>query len=204
MNTTLEAATEVLAIQKPVVLADKPNRLRHARNACLRVPPLWPLQSFVAVNPFVGLTGRPFAEVCGLMQRVTHESMLMSVEYFRKQFASGRITSQDLTAAIQHSGAEISTADLLAWLKNPEPQPLAGLQSLADIATTRFGGRWSMLITEEISKWCAAYFDEGQSAWRMPWKKQSLFAAWRQVALVDATPELIGFKGFRKVVAGLP
>ena len=119
MNTTLEAATEVLAIQKPVVLADKPNRLRHARNACLRVPPLWPLQSFVAVNPFVGLTGRPFAEVCGLMQRVTHESMLMSVEYFRKQFASGRITSQDLTAAIQHSGAEISTADLLAWLKNP-------------------------------------------------------------------------------------
>ena len=204
MNTTLEAATEVLAIQKPVVLADKPNWLRHARNACLRVPPLWPLQSFVAVNPFVGLTGRPFAEVCGLMQRVTHESMLMSVEYFRKQFASGRITSQDLTAAIQHSGAEISTADLLAWLKNPEPQPLAGLQSLADIATTRFGGRWSMLITEEISKWCAAYFDEGQSAWRMPWKKQSLFAAWRQAALVDATPELIGFKGFRKVVAGLP
>jgi uncharacterized protein YbcC (UPF0753/DUF2309 family) len=204
MNTTLEAATEVLAIQKPVVLADKPNRLRHARNACLRVPPLWPLQSFVAVNPFVGLTGRPFAEVCGLMQRVTHESMLMSVEYFRKQFASGRITSQDLTAAIQQSGAEISTADLLAWLKNPEPQPLAGLQSLADIATTRFGGRWSTLITEEISKWCAAYFDEGQSAWRMPWKKQSLFAAWRQAALVDATPELIGFKGFRKVVTGLP
>ena len=204
MNTTLEAATEVLAINKPVVLADKPNWLRHARNACLRVPPLWPLHSFVAVNPFVGLTGRPFAEVCGLMQRVTHESMLMSVEYFRKQFASGRITSQDLTAAIQQSGEEISTADLLAWMKNPEPQPLAGLQSLADIAATRFGGRWSTLITEEISKWCAAYFDEGQSAWRMPWKKQSLFAAWRQAALVDATPELIGFKGFRRVVTGLP
>jgi len=204
MTTTLEAPTEALLINKPAVLADKPNWLRHARHACLRVPPLWPLHSFVAVNPFVGLTGRPFAEVCGLMQRVTHESMLMGVSYFRQQFASVRITTPDLTAAIQQSDAEISTADLLAWLKNPETQPLAGLQSLADIATTRFGGRWSTLITEEISKWCAAYFDEGQSAWRMPWKKQSLFAAWRQAALVDATPELIGFKGFRKVVTGLP
>ncbi|WP_461782738.1 YbcC family protein [Prosthecobacter sp.] len=204
MNTTLEAATEVLAIHKPVVLADKPNWLRHARNACLRVPPLWPLHSFVAVNPFVGLTGRPFGEVCGLMQRVTHESMLMSVDYFRKQFASRRITTPDLAAAIQQSGAEITTACLLAWLKNPEPQPLAGLQSLADIATTRFGGRWSTLITEEISKWCAAYFDEGQSAWRMPWKKQALFPAWQQAALIDATPEMLGFKGFRKLVAGLP
>ena len=101
MNTTLEAATEVFAIHKPVVLADKPNWLRHARNACLRVSPLWPLHSFVAVNPFVGLTGRPFGEVCGLMQRVTHESMLMSVDYFRKQFASRRITTPDLAAAIR-------------------------------------------------------------------------------------------------------
>lgn len=204
MNTTLEAPTEVLVAKKAVVATDKPNWLRHARNACLRVPPLWPLHSFVAVNPFVGLTGKPFAEVCGLMRRVTHESMLMGVDYFQQQFASGRITSADLAQAIRDAGSSVTTGDLLAWLRNPQPEPFTGLQSLADIATSRFGGRWSTLITEEISKWCAAYFDEGQSAWRMPWKKQALFAAWRQAALIDATPELIGFKGFRKVVTGLP
>jgi uncharacterized protein len=205
MTTTLEAPTEVLVVKKPVfVTTEKPNWLRHARNACLRVPPLWPLQSFVAVNPFVGLTGKPFAEVCGLMRQVTHESMLMSVEYFRQQFASGRITSADLAAAIEQNGAALSTADLLAWLKNPEPQPVHGVQSFADIATAEFGGKWSTLITEEVSKWCAAYFDEGQSAWRMPWKKLPLFAAWRQAALIDATPELMGFTGFRKNVSSLP
>ena len=204
MNTTLESATSVLAAKPAVLTAEKPNWLRHARNACLRVPPLWPLQSFVAVNPFVGLTGKPFAEVCDLMRQVTHESMLMSVDYFRQQFASSRITTQDLAEAIAQSGSAFSTADLLAWLKNPEPQPVNGVQSLADIATAQLGGKWSTLVIEEISKWCAAYFDEGQSAWRMPWKKLPLFAAWRQAALIDATPELLGFQGFRKHIARLP
>jgi len=205
MTTTIEAPTEFQAIAQPVVIAtDKPNWLRHARNSCLRVPPLWPLQSFVAVNPFVGLTGKTFSEVCGLMQRVTHESMLMSVDYFRQQVARGRITTQDLTTAIQRRGAELTSTDLLTWLEKPEHQPIGGVKSFADVATARFGGRWSLLITEEISKWCAAYFDEGQSAWRMPWKKQALFAAWRQASLIDATPEFVGFKGFRKLVTSLP
>ncbi len=204
MTTTLEAPTELLVVKPTANVPEKANWLRHARNACLRVPPLWPLQSFVAVNPFIGLTGKPFAEVCDLMRRVTHESMLMSVDYFQQQFARSRITTQDLAAAIQQSGASLTTADLLAWLKKPEPQPLHGVQSLADVATAEFGGRWSTLIVEEVSKWCAAYFDEGQSAWRMPWKKQALFPAWRQAALIDATPELLGFKGFRKLVASLP
>jgi uncharacterized protein YbcC (UPF0753/DUF2309 family) len=204
MTTTLEAPTELLVVKPTANVAEKANWLRHARNACLRVPPLWPLQSFVAVNPFIGLTGKPFAEVCDLMRRVTHESMLMSVDYFQQQFARGRITTQDLAAAIQQSGASLTTADLLTWLKKPEPQPVHGVQSLADVATAEFGGRWSTLIVEEVSKWCAAYFDEGQSAWRMPWKKQALFPAWRQAALIDATPELLGFKGFRKHVASLP
>jgi len=204
MSTILEATTETLAVKPVVTPPEKANWLRHARNACLRVPPLWPLQSFVAVNPFVGLTGKPFAEVCELMHSVTHESMLMSASYFRQQLACGRITTADLLAAIEQAQAQTTTAELLAWLKNPEPQPVHGMHSLADTATALFGGKWSTLITDEVSKWCAAYFDEGQSAWRMPWRKLPLFAAWRQAALMDANPELTGFKGFRQHVATLP
>lgn len=204
MTPSLEAPTEISAVQKSVAATDTAHWLRHARNACLRVPPLWPLQSFVAVNPFAGLTGRTFAEVCDLMRSVTHESMLMSVDYFRLQFARGRITPSDLASAIEQAQAQTTTAELLAWLKKPEPPPVQGVQSLADIATAEFGGKWGRLITEEVSKWCAAYFDEGQSAWRMPWKKLPLFAAWRQAALIDANPEILGFRGFRQHVASLP
>lgn len=178
--------------------------LRQARNACLRVPPLWPLHSFVAVNPFVGLAGRPFTDVCHLMQRVTHEGMLMSVEHFRRQHASGRITVADLEHAIHQAGADLAVQDLLDWLRNPEPEPVPGLPSLADVATRRQGQAWDKIIEEEVSKWCAAYFDEGQSAWRMPWRKLPLYSAWREAAMIDLTPELAGLKNFRRLAAGLP
>ncbi|TDU72979.1 hypothetical protein EI77_01445 [Prosthecobacter fusiformis] len=204
MTTPLTELPERI-VQKPVVAAlETPNFLKLARQACLRISPLWPLQSFVAVNPFVGLVGKPFTDVCNLMQRVTGESMLMSVEYFRQQFASGRLTSQDLAEAVTRSKSDLTTTQLLAWLKNPEPQPHIRLQSIADIATTKFQRDWSGLVTEEISKWCAAYFDEGQSVWRIPWKKLPLFTAWKQAAEIDATPEMLGFNGFRSLAAGLP
>jgi hypothetical protein len=157
----------------------------------------------VAVNPFVGLAGRPFADVCHLMQRVTHEGMLMSVEHFRRQHASGRITVADLEHAISQASADLTAQDLLEWLKNPEPEPVPGLPSLADVATRRHGQAWDKIIEEEVSKWCAAYYDEGQSAWRMPWKKLPLYAAWREAALIDLTPELAGLKNFRRLVGGL-
>jgi len=204
MTTTLEATTEITFAKQDAPTPVPANWLKLARHACLRIPPLWPLQSFVAVNPFVGLVGKPFAEVTQLMRRVTRESMLMSVDYFRQQFTSGRITSQDLAEAVMRSKSDITTSQLLTWLKKPEPEPMMGIQSLADAATAKFQRNWSGLVTEEISKWCAAYFDEGQSAWRMPWKKLPLFAAWKQATAIDATPEMLGFKGFRKLISELP
>ena len=204
MTATIDLPTHSVVTSAPKTLLQKSTRLKHARNACHRVPPLWPLQSFVAVNPFMGLVGRPFGEVCELMEHVAHQGMVMNAEYFQQQVAAGRITTRDLSEALLQAESDLSPIDLLEWLKNPEPEKPSGLQCLADVATNRFGGRWNALITEEMSKWCAAYFDDSQSAWRMPWKKLPLFTAWRQAALVDASPELCGFKGFRKLVASMP
>lgn len=184
--------------------ASKIHWLRYARHACLRVPPLWPLHSFVAVNPFTGLTGLPFAEVCGLMRRVTHESMLMSARYFRQQHASGRITGADIAEAIRQASASTTPEEMLAWLDESHPgDDESALYTLADCLDAS-GSSWGTLITEEISKWCAAYLDDAQSSWRMPWKKLPLFSAWRQAAKVDATPEILGLTGFRKTVSALP
>lgn len=197
MNTTL-------AMQPSIGVSTQPNWLKAARHACLRVPPLWPLHSFVAVNPFVGLVGKPFAEVCELMQRVCHESMLMSCDYFQQQHASGRITTADLSEAIAQAKADTCPAQLIAWLKESHIPNADLALCVADIVSVGEHGRWNNIITEEISKWCASYFDEAQSAWRMPWKKLPLFAAWKQAASIDPTPELLGLEGFRSLVVGLP
>ncbi|MBB5037355.1 YbcC family protein [Prosthecobacter dejongeii] len=206
MNTTLDpmTASSKTLCSSSLTTDGKLVWLTHARRACKRIPPLWPLQSFVAVNPFVGLTDRPFVEVCELMQRVTKGGMLMSVEYFRQQFASGRINSRDLEEALARSDSELTVAQLLGWLKQPEMDPGAGIQSVAEIATASSKKNWSDFVTQEVSKWCACYCDEGQAAWRMPWKNQPLYTAWKKAYAIDATPRLLGLGGIHQVLNELP
>ena len=59
-------------------------------------------------------------------------------------------------------------------------------------------------MVDEISKWCAAYFDEGQAAWGLPSRKLRPYAAWRATVRHDRTPEVLGIQGFRAAIAALP
>jgi len=185
--------------------------LHQAKQACLRIPPLWPLQSFVAVNPFVGLVDRPFEEVADLISKVTHSSMLMTVDHYAKQHADGRITVQDLASAVQQSQPDWTKMQvmnevlkLIEAVNRPSPADTTVLYSVMDLASQQSTTPWRLTVVEEVSKWCASYFDHGQSSWRMPWQKQPLYLAWKQAASIDANPELLGLTAFRQMVAALP
>ncbi len=193
-----------------------PETLAAARVACQRLAPLWPLQHFVAVNPFLGLTSRPFAEGCELLQRMAPGGMQMPLNYYRGKFTSGVITDADLESALTHARQilGVSHAEELAdWnvgrLKAVLHEDSRGageeqMLSIAEAVDRARGTSWSVAIVESIARFCAAYFDEGQSAWRLPWKAQPLFAAWREAASLDASFELLGLPDFRKWVSKLP
>ena len=177
--------------------------LTSADRACSRIPPLWPMDSFVAVNPFLGLADRPFPEVCDLIPRVAHGSMLMGPGYFQARLAEGAIGDPDLREAIERSTSSLSLEDLHAWLRESDAWCGPGLETVADVAD-RMGLRpWRGLAEQEIGKWCAAYLDEAHSVWPLPWRGLPLFAAWRQTAQVDASPEIEGLSGFREWVGTL-
>lgn len=194
--------------------------LEQARQACDRMPPVWPLQRFVAVNPFLGLSDRPFAEVCRLMQRVGHATMLPDRSLFRRKLQTGHLILTDLEQSLEAArtslpfpwakeARRLSLGDLSQWLNHPEAPTAAGetaqpLLSVADGLPHPQGGTWSERVATEIGKWCAAYCDAGQAAWPMPWRDLPLFAAWREAASVDANPELLGLPGFRQLVQNLP
>lgn len=63
---------------------------------------------------------------------------------------------------------------------------------------------WHAFIVDEVSKWCSAYYDEGQASWRMPWRDEPLYTAWKQAAMRDFNPEVQGLAGFRDFVKALP
>lgn len=172
--------------------------------AMARIAPLWPLSRFVAVNPFVGLSGMTFAQATEVLARNAGTPLALPPSFYRERHLVGRITFEDLRRAIGEVGADIAPGDLVATLsadawKLP-PSLLAWPSARIDAES---GARWGAFITEEISKWCTAYFDTGQALWEFPWKGEPLFQAWRQAALIDRNPETAGLKGWRNFVGGL-
>ena len=63
------------------------------RAALARIAPLWPLKHFVAVNPFMGLLDRPFAEACDLLRRTAGAAPPACAAERHKRVAGKRISS---------------------------------------------------------------------------------------------------------------
>lgn len=169
--------------------------------ATARIAPLWPLDSFVAVNPFLGLAELPFAAAVPVMARLAGARMLMPRGYWREALAARRIDRADIAAALARRADPRPAETILACAEEPAwPAPLPLVSDLlaaeADLPP-RF-------LADRIAQWCAAYFDAGQSTWPMPWRDRPLYAAWRAVALLDRGPEQTGLKGFRAALAALP
>jgi len=182
--------------------------------ACRRTAPLWPLRSFVAVNPFLGLVDRPFREAMGDVERVLHARAFLPLAFYRRRYREGRITDDDLERALDAAPCllarcELATADpdrlrrlLLEAERWPAPPP--PVLTYAEALDRATGRRLAPLAVAEVGKWCAARFDAGQAAWRLPWSDLPLFGAWRETAALDRTPELHGLRGFRDYARGLP
>lgn len=172
--------------------------------ACARIAPLWPLKHFVAVNPFFGLRDQTFQEASDTLARVVGSSLYMPRAYYREQLAAGRITREDLELAIARCGSQMDVAAIERVLASEAPRPKMGMASVSEVLDRVEGGMWTSFVTERISLHCAAYFDLGQAMVSMPWRGQSLYAAWRKAAALDRSPAMMGLGDFRAAVARLP
>ena len=173
--------------------------------AALAIPPVWPLASSVAVNPYLGQTDRDLAHTAALLGRVSGASVTMPREWYWGRIASGAVTEADLSAALAAAPAlhrPASTAALRAAAHRPGVQP-SRLPTIADLAAEASGTDWPRLIAERFGAWAGDYLDEGQALWAAP-RGKGAYAAWRAVATHDLTPEIVGLAGFAAFVADGP
>lgn len=187
--------------------------------AARRIAPLWPLDSFVAVNPFMGLTDHSFPAAARRMARVAGARLCMPRSFYADAIRQGRITDQDLAVAVeaahQKVAADPGTRDQLpltvARLKDQVLGGEGGLARLprmvptvADAASEVSGRDWTTFVREQISAWAASHLDEGQASWGSAWSHASPWTAWRLEAEVDLTPEVTGVSEFRDFAKSLP
>lgn len=171
--------------------------------ACRRIAPVWPLDAFVAVNPYLGFVDWPFEQAAHDQRRLLGRRMFMDRAWYRDQLAAGRLDDTDLEAAIERAGAERTTQDLRAAIAEAAPMPPAQML-FADMLDERYRPAYSDYVIEQISRFCAAYYDLGQALWPLPRMGDSLFGAWRRYTEIDRSARGLAIWGARTRMATLP
>jgi uncharacterized protein YbcC (UPF0753/DUF2309 family) len=207
-TTLTAAATDRLAAPSPDRAAVETAVARATR----RIAPVWPLKHFVAVNPFLGVTDQSFAEAARTVAETADARLTMPRSFYADAIRRGRLTDRHLEQALAEARRRDPAAPLPADAQALRALALAGgpgaphavVPTVADVATRVTGQDWARFAVERISFWASAYFDEGQAAWRSPWRDLPPFGAWRAEALIDRAPEVEGATRFRAVIATLP
>ncbi len=199
MNTTLATAhpaPSAAAALQPTI-----------ERACARIAPTWPLDRFIAVNPYWGHLERPIAAAAAQLAALSGSPMLMSRDGFRRQWQAGQVDRRHLQAAITAAESAETVETLLASL-DARPALPARLPLATDLVDAHrdlgHAMAWRDYITHHISQCCAAFFDQGQAAWG-PDREGGLYPSWLRQSAHDLGPGmLMGYPGFSARLARLP
>ena len=151
--------------------------------ACSAVAPTWPLDRFIAVNPYWGWKDRPFDAAAAQLGRLCGTRLTMADAFYRAAFEQQLFTESHLTQALKEAG--MASTMMLPHQRLPAPAMTPLPSDLAD------GRRdlsrepaWRTVITHQVSQFCAAYFDADQADWHLP-QGSGLYAGWRTNIIHD-------------------
>ncbi len=179
--------------------------------ACDRIAPTWPLDQFIAVNPYWGWRSVPAPEAAATLATLAGTSLTMPRSWFCEEWQAGRLRDEHLDAAAGALGeplvAELARAQLHERADSTlEPLSRAALMTdVRDLGQEpRPGQCWADLVLNQISQHCAAHFDRWQGSWH-PQGDVDLFTGWRdQVTVLHAVAWRHGASWVREQLTRLP
>ncbi len=193
--------TESSAIPRNLALEDAVSA------ACQAIAPTWPLDQFIAVNPYWNLAALPIQTAAVQLESRSGSPMRMPRAYFRRQWQAGAFQREHLAAAIHAADASATVESLLAELDQQSPS-CPRIPRMTELADTRrdlvHGMSICDFVTHNVSQHCAAYFDHAQATWQ-PRPEANLYQSWLRHAQKDRTPRLLmGLGMLRSFARTLP
>lgn len=166
-----------------------------------RLPPLWTLTDYVAVNPFLGYANRPIIESVREIADALGAGVLPPAKYFQRRWQTGSYTRKHVEQAAQRLGVDSDRA--MRLLEHPIERPASHIATFAEQFDALHKTQWELFLRASIARYCAVYADGGGISWHLD-LETGLWATWRECAAADRAPELTGLKGYRQHVASLP
>ncbi|ELZ06886.1 DUF2309 domain-containing protein [Natrialba aegyptia] len=140
-----------------------------------RVGAVWPLYSFVTANPLSGFEDQPFHRAVADGERLFGGRGYPHPDIFRTAWERGQIDPDVLAGELEAHGIDRDPEALLEEMAAAEAARDADTES--DEATE--------ILDRVLSKWLAAFLDEGQAKWPMPNREEGFYAAWRSMVPYD-------------------
>ncbi|MCY4305614.1 MAG: DUF2309 domain-containing protein [Aestuariivita sp.] len=168
-----------------------------AEQASKAIPPLFPLASSVAVNPFIGQSNEPLALCSARYARVAGTKLTPDRQIWKEKLESNLLKLDDVKDAVENLDSRFekpSLENLMISLEQPHEIPHA-LPTIADLSAEISLIDWPDIIEDRIGHWASSHFDEGQALWQ-PNKTDGAYLKWRNFATRDLTPEIHGLTGF--------
>ncbi len=175
--------------------------------ACKRIAPTWPLDQFIAVNPYWGFIDQPIHRIGSDIESYSGSRLTMPRSFYRDRWKEGLLRSEHLQEALKRSESGMSMMDLQDELgrKSPSVPRVPVMTSVVDLQRDLLHGMSvSDFVTHNLSQHCAAYFDRCQSSWETQ-HKESLYRSWLGHAETDMSPQLLmGIDNLRHHARSLP
>ncbi len=171
-----------------------------------KIAPVWPLQDYVAVNPFLGFADRTVLGTALELGAGGGIRLTMPREFYRRAIDSGVIQWADLVeAALPLRGeahAPLDPAHLARAAEEALPTLGPRLPTVAvDVPGLPVDGEW---VVDHITAWASAYFDRSLAKWPSPWAELAPWQAFQREAYFDSGPKVNGVTAYRDFVLALP
>ncbi|MFC7076556.1 DUF2309 domain-containing protein [Haloarcula halophila] len=135
---------------------------------------VWPLHSFVTANPLAGFEDDPFPDAVRKGADRFGGDGYPSPEMFEAAWENGQIDTAVLTDTLAEHGCQADPEATLERMSAAESETPA---TDAETPTDR--------VDAVVTKWLAAFVDEGQATWSMPNREEGFYAAFRAAAQYD-------------------
>lgn len=190
---------------------------RPFREACELIAPVWPLDQWIAVNPFWGMRDLPAEQADDSFQERGGFSLLMPMAFYREAWQQGRIQPEDLAASVAESGERRDPSWYLEWLdrasareshKHENAQTRVTVSILDTFAGDGTAEPLVQIVSDQVARVCGAFFDQRQARWsaeeHVSGESAGLFGFWldsvRQDLALDFTTGLAGVRAFFRAV----
>lgn len=132
----------------------------------------WPLYSFVTSNPLTGYEQKPFIEAVQQANRLLGARVFPEAAVFATALTQGQIDREVLLKMLTTHHCHDTPEDYLKFFAENGASRVQNENHQLDCI---------------MSKWLAAFMDEGLAEWEMPFKERGFYGAWRALARYDKT-----------------